>query len=553
MLYQKTFQKFEIIPALCRAPNMAGPMSSDQLAVQKIVAIDAHEHVAQRRLSMDHAESDAASWPSSDISDDFQDKMRNRKKGRAPGPARKKGRFPGPAQKMVRPNKTRHRKNGPAAGPAQKMDRPKQSLSKMDMSSKMDQQEHDALAALETLAHMKNAGGRVSTTTRDSADSPLTHDRELVQCPPGATTRAGTSTGDLFNVPPESPPGQEPHATGRSESPPCEDTHIQPEDIHIQPGDMFFNNLSGWASVESVLQKLAVVQCDGASLISKDGRLTRRGVTYRYRCGFHRQGCKWLVEVEVLNSRNSHTGILPQRQAKKDRARHHATHVCDIRIDVMPHSNHLAVTKGPLPIFKASANMNPQMLSMTRNDIHRWMESKGVHALPGQLIKTLNSCKKQSERKRRKQLASQAGLPAGLCPGTVGALVHAAKNNSFHTVSRLKTFDLHSPYVVPGSTASPDDRPGICLVLTTMNLILNAVRASHCTPGGLRLSIDHSYMIKKTPNLTVIALGPDGHGHFVAVATVGSCEHVTTEHCLRLVKTHALEVLQFYQSQNWNI
>ena len=67
MLYQKTFQKFEIIPALCRAPNMAGPMSSDQLAVQKIVAIDAHEHVAQRWLSMDHAESDAAL---SDTSDD---------------------------------------------------------------------------------------------------------------------------------------------------------------------------------------------------------------------------------------------------------------------------------------------------------------------------------------------------------------------------------------------------------------------------------------------------------------------------------------------------
>ena len=124
MLYQKTFQKFDIIPALCRAPNMAGPMSSDQLAVQKIVAIDAFEHVAQRRLSMDHAESDAASWPWSDTSDDFQDKMRNRKKGRAPGPARKKGRFAGPAQKMVRPNKTRHRKHGPAAGPAQKMDRP---------------------------------------------------------------------------------------------------------------------------------------------------------------------------------------------------------------------------------------------------------------------------------------------------------------------------------------------------------------------------------------------------------------------------------------------
>ena len=42
---------------------MAGPMTSDQAAVQKILAIDAHEHVAQRWLSMDHAESDAASWP----------------------------------------------------------------------------------------------------------------------------------------------------------------------------------------------------------------------------------------------------------------------------------------------------------------------------------------------------------------------------------------------------------------------------------------------------------------------------------------------------------
>ena len=38
-------------------------------------------------------------------------------------------------------------------------------------------------------------------------------------------------------------------------------------------------------------------------------------------------------------------------------------HVCDIRIDEMPHSNHLAARKGPLAIFKARANMNPQMLS----------------------------------------------------------------------------------------------------------------------------------------------------------------------------------------------
>ena len=65
--------------------------------------------------------------------------------------------------------------------------------------------------------------------------------------------------------------------------------------------------------------------------------------------------------------------------------------------------------------------------------------------------------------------------------------------------------------------------------------------------------VDHSYMIKDNPNLTVMAVGPDGRGHLLAVAAVDGSGLETNRHCMQLVKTHAQQVLQFYQSQGWHI
>jgi hypothetical protein len=232
--------------------------------------------------------------------------------------------------------------------------------------------------------------------------------------------------------------------------------------IQIEPGDRFFDELHGWAAVEDVLQQLAVVHCDGAHLISKAGRTTRRGVTYRFRCGFANQGCKWLVEVDILTAENSHTDFHPQVQPKKDRALHHANHVCNLRIESRPHSNHRvchsAIVRGPIPLFKARANINPHMLSMTRTDILRWIQAQGIQVPETDVPKILSINKKYGERKRRQKMMDAGGLQADMSQPTVGNLCRVVQDGDTPIANRAQRRENREktcPSVTPYRTSSP--------------------------------------------------------------------------------------------------
>ena len=317
----------------------------------------------------------------------------------------------------------------------------------------------------------------------------------------------------------------------------------------VDPSTRFIDKLHGWLAVEQVLHELSIVQCDGAPLLSKAGRNTSKGVTYRFNCGFSKHGCKWVAEVDVFTELNRHSDVPPRNQEKKHRSLHHANHWCQVRVLQYPHSNHHEVSHGPVSLFKARANINPEMLKMTRHQIQKWINAQGLKIPADRIDKVLNINKRYGERQRRQQLRTAAGLPAGMKTTTVASLQHCIQQNSFEVVSKQPTFSVHSAYVVPGSEV----QYRVCIVMTTFNLILNAARATYWTPGGLRLMVDHSYMIKDNPNLTVMAVGPDGRGHLLAVAAVDGSGLETNRHCMQLVKTHAQQVLQFYQSQGWHI
>jgi len=58
-------------------------------------------------------------------------------------------------------------------------------------------------------------------------------------------------------------------------------------------------------------------------------------------------------------------------------------------------------------------------------------------------------------------------------------------------------FDVHRPYLIPGWLLQlPGEELSFCFMFTTVNLVLNAVRAQHHTNReAVTLSMDHTFKV----------------------------------------------------------
>ena len=128
--------------------------------------------------------------------------------------------------------------------------------------------------------------------------------------------------------------------------------------------------------------------------------------------------------------------------------------------------------------------------------IHQEMHADGTVVCTNQMKVMVEKCKRFCER-FRVSIENDTEVKNGYA----GKLYALCEKYCFkETVARLghTNFDTNTPYILPGWSADPDENSeagGFVVLVSTMNLALNHVRAQRWYAGNVTMAIDHTFKV----------------------------------------------------------
>lgn len=291
----------------------------------------------------------------------------------------------------------------------------------------------------------------------------------------------------------------------------------------------------GWDQAEFCMADFASRMCNGFPLRERSGFRTSLYLVYRFQCGYYNYlKCGW--QLRVLIPFNQFAELSHYYETRPDipapphivdiqhspqtlamvsaksglRASVHQHHLCRIET-TGTHKKHNAYQHTQAHcMFKAYCTLHPYALRYGNADIQSWLrhnridtvhvsvdETSAEETSTDRLKKMVKSCKRYAEAKIKSM-----DIDMDACSSYPEAKLHALcqKYSLSATVARLGQthFDHHTSYVIPGWSAISDRQlpaGGMCVMITTFNLILNYSRAAKWFDGNVTLALDHTYKV----------------------------------------------------------
>jgi len=313
---------------------------------------------------------------------------------------------------------------------------------------------------------------------------------------------------------------------------------VNPKDGKVRVPWVEYDIVQGWPVVEAIFKTFSL-QCDCASLISRNGKASSCCVTYRMECAYsNRLGCKWQCRIVIYFDQEAaakqylrkHPSKHPSGPFQADppaldrkvycrqsmfpvkqelRGIVHANHVCFVATGFV-HSNHTAYNhSGAHPMFESFCELHAYALNFKRFEIQQWLEDRKIDVFHegtdenGTIVRTnqmgvvVERCKRFAERFR-----AAAENDTGVNNGYEGKLLSLCEKYCLpETIARLTHvyFDTNTPYILPGWSANQDESlpsGGFVILLSTMNLALNFARAHNWFAGNVTMAVDHTFKVR---------------------------------------------------------
>ena len=117
-----------------------------------------------------------------------------------------------------------------------------------------------------------------------------------------------------------------------------------------------FRHFNGWAEAQSILDDLAMSQCNGGALLVGTTSNNKDFVVYLYTCAFlHTHGCKWCCRVKLMKNQDRDDPVVVGLERRSDV---HARHAGWVETNMSQHVDHRGPqlnTTGGCQLFMVTA------------------------------------------------------------------------------------------------------------------------------------------------------------------------------------------------------
>ena len=284
------------------------------------------------------------------------------------------------------------------------------------------------------------------------------------------------------------------------------------------------------------MRDLAAKMCNGFALRERSGFTTTTHLCYRFQCGFHNYlKSSWQLRILVPYNQSAelerycaaHSAV--SRPAGMENAVHtpqtlslvsaksglrphvHKCHVCVIDT-AGTHKQHNGYQETHAHcMFKAYCDLHPFALHFGKADIRNWLEHEKIDTVrvtvderTGKEIERVDMLNSMVTRCKRYAIGKLARVDNELdingkyAEGKLLAICEKYSLGASLSRCGQAHFDAHTAYVIPGWSASTDktlEAGGMCVMMTSFNLILNYSRAMKWYAGKVTLALDHTYKV----------------------------------------------------------
>jgi hypothetical protein len=255
--------------------------------------------------------------------------------------------------------------------------------------------------------------------------------------------------------------------------------------------------VDGWADAQDALRTKMIEQAAGGEPLSGGYTLNASDLYYRFRCPFYRShGCQWMCRFRIEKTGTAQNAVPIKHKdptvQDRHRAQGHARHRIILEYDDAQHSTHVGIqlTSGAHQMWKCAAFADNSMYCWSRLQIKEFITRRKMqfdHPLEQALIQI----QKHNTVKRKRVAAANHGVHDHVTAWARLQIVAAGLELS--AVADKPGFTVHTPYLVPGSHADLREDRGCCLLLTTVNNMLNFARMNQLNPTvGASAGIDHT-------------------------------------------------------------
>ena len=261
-----------------------------------------------------------------------------------------------------------------------------------------------------------------------------------------------------------------------------------------------WTTVDGWVDAQDALRTKMIDQASGGQPLIGGCTLNANDLYYKFRCPFfHSHGCPWMCRFRIEKTGTAQHAVVIKHNnpivQDDHRAQAHAGHRIILEYDDAQHSTHVGVqkTKGAHQMWKCAAFADNSMYSWNRMQIKEFIARRKMlfdHPFKEALLRI----QKHNGVCRKRVAAANHGVDGNVTAWAKLQLVAAGLQLS--AVAEKPGFTVHTPYLVPGSHADARDDRGCCLLLTTVNNMLNFARMNQLNPTvGASAGIDHTFKV----------------------------------------------------------
>lgn len=254
----------------------------------------------------------------------------------------------------------------------------------------------------------------------------------------------------------------------------------------------------GWSEAQDSLKELQVQQCYGGEFLQNGSTHNIREIYYRLMCPFRNtHACTWGCRIRIPKKDDAAEAVpVPV----VDREKQHANHIIYIEVSGHAHTDHTSYqNKGAHMAFCCAAHHDNAMYNWGRKQIREWLEASRIECGQGELVnQTVFRIVQHCIHKRRTMLHDSMGVHAPT--SAWAALTVFVSNMTLSVRQKQPDFTVDTAYLVPGSHLQHDEQRGCCLLLTTVNNILNLARMCHWySPALPTAGVDHTHKVTSPP------------------------------------------------------